>query len=106
MFAASGFAVATNYQAVCEASQIVGELHGAYDLEAAAEKCKGQRECTHFTLSTVAGLGGLTHSQANTLWMCSGEPTLVYHAGWLSAAKPGTLPPHLSVDVAAAFDGP
>merc|ERR1712167_515704 len=100
MFAASGFAVATNYQAVCEASQIVGELHGVYDLGTAAEKCTAQAACTHFTLSTVAGLDGLIQSQANTLLMCSGEPTLVYHAGWLSAAKPGTLPPHFSADVA------
>ncbi len=36
----------------------------------------------------------------------AGEPTLVYHAGWLSAAKPGCLPLRSSVDVVAVFDGP
>merc|ERR1712139_617710 len=106
MFAAPGFSVATNYQAVCEASQIVDEVRGVYDLGAAADKCAARADCTHFTLSTVAGLDGLTHSQANSLWMCSGAPTLVYHSGWLSAAKPGILPPHLPADVATAFDGP
>ncbi len=36
----------------------------------------------------------------------AGEPTLVYHAGWLSAAKPGFLLPRLSVNVAAVSTGP
>merc|ERR1711865_338660 len=94
-FAIEGFAVVTNYQAVCETTQILAELHGEYDLKLAANKCASSTACTHFTLSTVAGLEGMSPAHANTLWMCSGEPTLVYHAGWLSVAKPGVFPAHL-----------
>lgn len=106
-FATPGFAVATNYQAVCETNDIVDELRGVFDMQAAAAKCSASEGCTHFTLSTVAGLDGmLPASQANTLWMCSGKPALVYHAGWLAAARASVLPPRLPVDVAPIFDGP
>jgi len=103
VFHTAGFSVRTNYQAVCETSQIIDELRGVYDVGTAAQKCADANRCTHFTLSTVVGVDG--DDWANTLWMCSGEPSFIYHEGWLSGAK-SALPPRLPAAAVAALDGP
>lgn len=45
------------------------------------------------------------HTCGNAVYF-EGKPALVYHAGWLTAARASVLPPRLAVGVPPIFDGP
>ena len=85
---------------------IIEEIAGVFDVAVAAQKCSANPTCTYFAMSTVAGLEGMMPNQANTAWLCRGEPTFAYHAGWVSGGRPQLMPPRFAVDASVNFDGP
>merc|ERR1719291_997198 len=106
MFKILGFEVMTNYQPICEAGQIISKMAGVFKIDDGADMCAKSNACTYFGLSTVAGLGGLPATYANTLWLCSGTPTFAFHLGWLAAGKATAMPPKEQLfKFADEFDG-
>mmetsp|Transcript_34899 Transcript_34899/g.108566 ORF Transcript_34899/g.108566 Transcript_34899/m.108566 type:complete len:232 (-) Transcript_34899:83-778(-) len=106
LFRAPGYEAFVNYQGVCDGPHVIGEEHGVFSFEEAARRCDAQSACSYFTLSTVAGLDGIRAGNANTAWLCKGNPRFVFHLGWLGGGKTESLPPRPRADQFDAFDGP
>jgi len=88
---AKDYEVLTNYQAVCEPGQVLGEVRGVFTMDEAARRCNADPRCHFFGLSTSSGLPRL----ANTLWLCGGDPVFASRYGWIGAGKMRWMPPRV-----------
>lgn len=84
------FEILPNAQAVCEKNQLVGEMSSALNVQDIAAACKSLKTCTFFTMSTVNRLKGASKWFENHAWFCSGEPSYVFHEGFIFGQRKTT----------------
>ncbi|CEM36734.1 unnamed protein product [Vitrella brassicaformis CCMP3155] len=96
----SSFAIYPNNAGICSAANTIKHMDDVKRPHEAAEACRSQPNCTHFTWSD----GGLLSAEGFRAyaWLCSGTPSQIPHDGFAFGVYVGgpqpTLPPRKSED--------